>query len=191
MMQYPVWVWVVAIIGVIAAGVGLGYLIIYLFWKLEKYFAPKLETPANVGIEEILEEPSEPQEAVEEPIVEEESLESMDGEIIEEITPMPIEAEHGEGNRLVKFSTVLRSAFQHPFQTADTIVCWDIALEDGAQVLDSEGNVMKFRVVKSQAEAERTRYFLVDEGGQHTIEVIHGKDYLKRETNLDFDTIPG
>ena len=187
MMQFPIWVWVVAVLGVIAAGIGLGYLIIYLFWKIERYISSQVAIRKDIQPEEKIEEPSEQQEPVEEQVVEEESIELMDREVKEEITPIVAEVIPGEYNRLIKFTTILHSKFNHPFQKANTIVCWDLALENGEEVRDTEGKSMKLQVIKPQSEAEHTRYILVDEAGQQTISVIHGKEYVKRETNLDFD----
>ena len=59
-MQFPIWVWIVSALGVIATGVGLGYLLIYLFWRLEKYFSPKeekiIEEESPVIIDQEIEE---------------------------------------------------------------------------------------------------------------------------------------
>ena len=154
MTQFPVWVWVVSVVGVIATGIGLGYLIIYLFWRIERYFSPKVAVPKKIG----------PETKVEEPV------------------PVP-----SEGNRLVKFTCILKSKFSHPFEKANTIVCWDLALKNGDEVRDALGEQMKLQVIKPKSETERIRYILMDKSGHRTIQVILGKEYLKRETNLDFD----
>ena len=153
-MPIPIWVWVVSVVGVIAAGIGLGYLIIYLFWRIERYFFPEIAVPKKI----------EPEIKVEEPV------------------PVP-----SERNRLVKFTYILKSKFSHPFEKANTIVCWDLALENRDEVRDALGEQMKLRVIKPKSETERIRYTLMDESGHRTIQVILGKEYLKRETNLDFD----
>ena len=154
MTQFPIWVWVVSVVGVIATGIGLGYLIIYLFWRIERYFSPKVAVPKKV----------KPEIKVEEPV------------------PVP-----SERNRLVKFTYILNSKFNHPFEKANTIVCWDLALENGDEVRDALGEQMRLQVIKPKSEPERIRYTLMDKSGHRTIQVILGKEYLKRETNLDFD----
>jgi len=154
MTQFPIWVWAVSVVGVIAAGIGLGYLLIYLFWRVERYFFPEVAVPKKV----------EPEIKVEEPV------------------PVP-----SGRNRLVKFTYILNSQFNHPFEKADTIICWDLALEDGDEVRDAEGKQMKLQVIKPKSEAERVRYILTDKPGHHTVSVIPAKEYLERETNLDLD----
>jgi len=171
-MQFPIWVWVVLVVGVIAAGIGLGYLLIYLFWRVERYFFPEVDVPKDI----------EPETKAEEPVAQPVPVE-------EEIVPIMREATSSERNRLVKFNYILNSKFNHPFEKADTIVCWDLALENGDEVRDAEGKRMKLRVIKPKSESERVRYTLMDKSGHHTISVILGKEYLKRETNLDFDKI--
>ncbi len=155
-MQFPIWIWVVSVVGVIAAGIGLGYLLIYLFWRVERYFFPEVAVPKKI----------EPEIKVEEPV--------------------PVTSER---NRLVKFTYILNSQFNHPFEKANTIVCWDLALENGDEVRDALGEQMKLQVIKPKSETERIRYTLMDKSGHRTIQVILGKEYLKRETNLDFDKI--
>ncbi len=155
-MQFPIWIWVISVVGVIAAGIGLGYLLIYLFWRVERYFFPEVAVPKKI----------EPEIKVEEPV------------------PVP-----SGRNRLVKFTYILNSQFNHPFEKADTIICWDLALENGDEVRDALGEQMKLQVIKPKSETERIRYTLMDKSGHRTIQVILGKEYLKRETNLDFDKI--
>ena len=60
-------------------------------------------------------------------------------------------------------------------------------MKNGDEVRDTEGKEMKLQVIKPKSEAERTRYILVDKAGHHTVSVILGKEYIKRETKLDFD----
>jgi hypothetical protein len=165
MVQFPIWVWILWVVGVIAAGVGLGYLIIFLFWRIERKFFPEVAVPKHI----------EPEvKKVEEPVE-------------REIAPT-VEAALSPGqNRLVRFTDVLHSKFNHPFKTANTIACWDLALKNGDEVRDTEGKEMKLQVIKPKSEAERTRYILVDKAGHHTISVILGKEHIKRETKLDFD----
>ncbi len=153
-MQFPIWVWVVSVVGVIAAGIGLGYLIIYLFWRIERYFSPKVAVPKKV----------EPEIKVEEPV------------------PVP-----SERNRLIKFTYILNSKFNHPFEKADTIICWDLALKNGGEVWDAGGKQMKLRMTRPKGKTERARYTLMDKSGLRTISVIPAKEYLERETNLNFD----
>jgi len=153
-MQFPIWVWAVSVVGVIAAGIGLGYLLIYLFWRVERYFFPEVAVPKKV----------EPEIKVEEPV------------------PVP-----SGRNRLVKFTYILNSQFNHPFEKADTIICWDLALENGDEVRDAEGKQMKLQVTRPKGKTERVRYTLADKPGHHTVSVIPAKEYLERETKLDLD----
>lgn len=175
MIQLPIWLWVVSVLGVIAAGIGLGYLIIFLFWKIEKHFRPQPVIPKYFKEEVKVEESIKQPEPVKEPVLE------------KEMFPVMVEPISGEKNRLIKFTTILHHKFNHPFHEANTIVCWNIDLKNGDEIRDAEDKVMKLRVIEPQNESEHTRYILVDESGQQQISIIHGKDYVKRETNLDFD----
>jgi len=198
MPELPIWVWVLWVLGVFAAGIGLGYLIIFLFWKIERYIFPYPEPPirknfkAALKVKDPIPQP-EPQEA---PILEKETVKIVNEEVKEEIAPVPDEpirnekTDSSEEIRLIKFATILRSRFNHPFREADRIICWDIALQNGDEVSDTEGKVMKLRVIEPQSKAERKQYILSDESGQQTISLIHGKDYIKKETTLDFDKLP-
>ena len=170
MMQLTVWVWVLSVVGAFAAGIGLGYLLIYLFWRTESDFFPEAGVPKYI----------EPEIKVEEPVAQPVPVEG-------KIAPIMKEALSSEQNRFVKFTDVLHSKFNHPFRTANTIACWDLALKNGDKVRDAEGKEMKLQVIKPKSEAERTRYILVDKAGHHTVSVILGKEYIKRETKLDFD----
>lgn len=186
MIQLPIWVWVVLVLGVIAAGIGLGYLLIFLFWKIEKYFSPQPVVRSEIQPEAQAEESIIQLEPEKEPILEKESIEVADEEVKEEIPPIMVEPISGEQNRLIKVTTVLHSRFSHSFHKTNTIVCWDIALENGDEVRDAEGKVMKLQVVEPRSKAEHARYILVDESGNQAISVIIGKEYLKRETKQDF-----
>lgn len=163
MTQFPVWVWVISAVGVIATGIGLGYLLIYLFWRAERYFFPEVAVPKKI----------EPEIKVEEPV--------------EQPVTIIKDAISSERNRLVKFTYILKSKFSHPFKKANIIVCWDIALKNGDEIQDALGEQMRLRVIKPKNEPERIRYTLVDKSGHRTIQIILGKEYLKQETNLDFD----
>lgn len=161
MIQLPIWLWIVSVLGVIAAGVGLAYLLIYLFWRIEKYFSP---TP-------------EPEE---EKIIKEDSPVIIEQEIEEKLPG---------GNRLIRFADVLHSQFNHSFKTVTTIVCWDLALKHGEEVWDAKGNQMKLQVIKPKNPTERTRYLLVDKTGHQIISVVLGREYIKQETKLDLDKV--
>lgn len=169
MIQLPIWVWVVSVLGVIAAGVGLGYLLIYLFWRVERFFYP------SVAVRE--EQPPEPKE---EKLIEEESPVIIDQEFEEKLSG---------GNRLIRFADVLHSQFNHSFKTVTTIVCWDLALKHGEEVRDTESNQMKLQVIKPKDTAERTRYLLVDKTGHQIISVVLGREYIKQETKLDLEKV--
>ena len=171
-MQFPIWVWAVSVVGVIAAGIGLGYLLIYLFWRAERYFFPEVAIPKDI----------ESKIKVEEPVTQPLPVE-------EEIVPIMTEAISSERNRLVKFTYMLNSRFNHPFEKANTIICWDLTLENGDEVRDAEGKQMKLQVTRPKGETERVRYTLAGESGHHTVSVIPAKEYLKRETKLNFDKV--
>jgi len=165
-MQFPIWVWVVSIAGIIAAGVGLGYLLIYLFWRIERFFFPEVAIPRKV----------EPEIKVEEPVP-----------VAEEVVTIIKDAIPSGRNRLVKFTYILNSQFNHPFEKADTIICWDLALKNGDEVRDAEGKKMNLQTTRLKGEPERVRYTLADKSGQHTVSVIPAKEYLERETKFSFD----
>lgn len=186
MMEYPIWVWVAGVIGTIAAGIGLGYLIIFLFWKIEKYFSPPVIIREESQPEDEPEE--EPEEVIEEPADEEEKIEIMEQEE-EKVPATTTVVLPNERNRMIKFATVLRSSFNSPFQKTSRIVCWDITLENGEEVRDSEGNIMTFRVIQPQGEGERAQYVLTDEAGEPGIPVINGKEYISAETKIDLSKI--
>lgn len=168
MMQFPIWIWVVSVVGVIAVGTGLGYLLIYLFWRIERFFFPEVATPRKI----------EPEIKVEEPVSVEEEMPT----IIKDSIP-------SGRNRLVKFTYILNPQFNHPFEKADTIICWDLALKNGDEVRDAGGKQMKLQVTRPKGETERVRYTLADKSGHHTVSVILAKEYLKRETKLNFDKV--
>jgi len=161
MIQLPIWLWIVSVLGVIAAGVGLAYLLIFLFWRIEKYFSP---TP----------------EPMEQKIIEEERPVIIEHEIEEKLPT---------GNRLIRFADVLHSQFNHSFKTATTIVCWDIALRHGEEVQDIKGNKMRLQVIKTKKPTERPRYLLVDKTGHKMISVVLGREYIKQETKLDLGMV--
>ena len=161
MIQLPIWLWIVSVLGVIAAGVGLAYLLIFLFWRIEKYFSPA----------------PEPEE---EKIIEEESPVIIDQKI-EEIPFV--------GNRFIRFTDVLHSQFNHSFKTVTTIGCWDIALKHGEEVRDTKGNQMKLQVIKPENPTERTRYVLIDKTGHQVISVVLGREYIKQEMKFDLDKV--
>ena len=165
-MQFPIWIWVVSVVGVIAAGIGLGYFLIYLFWRIERYFFPEAVVTKKV----------EPEIKVEEPVPVEEEVVT----IIKDAIP-------SGRNRLVKFTYILNSQFNHPFEKADTIICWDLALKNGDEVQDAGGKQMKLQMTRLKGETERVRYTLADKSGHHTVSVIPAKEYLERETKLNFD----
>jgi len=165
-MQFPIWVWVVSIAGIIAAGVGLGYLLIYLFWRIERFFFPEVAIPRKV----------EPEIKVEEPVP-----------VAEEVVTIIKDAIPSGRNRLVKFTYILNSQFNHPFEKADTIICWDLALKNGDEVRDAEGKKMNLQTTRLKGEPERVRYTLADKSGQHTVSVIPAKECLERETKFSFD----
>ena len=165
-MQFPIWIWVVSVVGVIAAGIGLGYLLIYLFWRIERYFFPEAFVPKKV----------EPEIKVEEPVP-----------VEEEVVANIMDAIPSQRNRLVKFTYILNPKFNHPFEKADTIICWDVALKKGDEVRDAGGKRMKLQVTAPKGEPARVRYTLVDKSGHNTVSVISAKKFLERETKLDFD----
>ena len=164
-MQFPIWMWVVSVVGIIAAGVGLGYLLIYLFWRIERYFFPEVIVPKKVVPEIKVEEPVSVQEV---PV------------IAKDVIP-------SGRNRLVKFTYILNSQFNHSFERADTIICWDLALKNGDEVRDVGSKQMKLQMTRLKGEEERVQYTLVDKSGHHTISVLPAKEYLERKTNLNLD----
>ncbi len=151
-MQFPIWIWVVSVVGVIAAGIGLGYFFIYLFWRIDRYFSPEVAVP-------------------------------------KEVEPEIKDAIPSERNRLIKFTCILNSQYNHPFEKADTIICWDLDLKNGDEVWDAGGKQMKLRVTRLKGETERVRYTLADKSGHHTVSVIPAKEYLERETKLNSDKV--
>jgi hypothetical protein len=164
-MQFPIWIWVVSVVGVIATGIGLGYLLIYLFWRIERYFFPEVAVPKEVELEIKVEEPVP---------------------VEEEVVTNIKDAIPSERNRLVKFTYILNTLFNHPFEKADTIICWDLGLKNGDKVWDAGGKQMKLQVTRLKGETERVRYTLADKSGHHTVSVIPAKEYLERETKLNF-----
>ncbi len=161
MIQLPIWLWIVSVLGVIAAGVGLAYIIIFIFWKIAKYLSP-------------------PPEPMEEKIIKEESPVIIEHEI---------EEQPSAESRFIRFADVLHSQFNHSFKPVTTIVCWDIALKHGEEVRDAKGNQMKLQVIKPKNPTERTRYFLVDNTGDKMISVVLGREYIKQEIKFDLDMV--
>lgn len=170
MLDFPIWVWVVTVPGVIAAGIGLGYLLIYLFWRIERYIFPEPVVPEIVEPEIKVKEPPPP------PPVEEEVV-----AIIKDAIP-------SGGNR-IKLAYTLGSHFNHPFNIADTIICWNLTLGHGDEVRDTEGKQMKMQVSRVKGETERIQYILTDKSGHHTVSVIPAKKYLEQKTGLKLDKV--
>jgi hypothetical protein len=188
MMELPVWVWVVSALGVIAVGVGLGYLIIFLFWKIEQLLGPPVPPAPPPPPEEQVEEPEPMEEPEPEP--EEEPLpETADEPTEEELAPVMLASMSDEDRKYVKFTTVLHARFKHPFAGVRIIACWEIGLEEGDEIRDADGNVLVFRVTPPDEEDRSPRYFLADEAGKAHISVISGKEYIRQETQLDVDKI--
>jgi len=187
MMDLPVWLWVVSALGVIAVGIGLGYLIIFLFWQIEKMFAPPPPPKPVVQPEEKVEEPEEEPEQAPEPC-EEPVFETVEELTEEELVPVMLASMSDEERKYVKFTTVLHARFKQSFAGIKTIICWEIGLEEGDEVRDANGNTLVFRVTPPE-EGRSARYFLADEAGQAHITVISGKEYIRQETQLDVDKI--
>ena len=195
-MQFPIWIWVVLVVGVIAAGIGLGYLIIYLFWRIERYFSPKITVPQKVESEIEVEEPV-PNEIKSDFSPEVAVLEKVESEIkigesmqdAEDMFTDIKDAIPSKRNRLIKFTYILNSQFNRPFEKVDTIICWDITLKHGDEVRDSVGKQMKLHINRLEGEMERVRYTIADKSGHHIISVIPAKEYLERETRLNPDKL--
>jgi len=62
-------------------------------------------------------------------------------------------------------------------------------LKNGDEVWDAGGKQMKLQLTRLKGETERVRYTLADKSGHHTVSVIPAKEYLKRETKLNFDKV--
>ncbi|MBN1189579.1 MAG: hypothetical protein JXA46_07500 [Dehalococcoidales bacterium] len=194
MIDMPIWVWVISILGIIATGIGLGYLIIFLFWKIERYFSlPLTVSPVNheeekseelVAIAQLFENPIDNFKPAVEPSLNETEKEKKE-EPMSVLPGPPSEAE----SRFIKFTTILRTRFNHPFSQVNTIVCWDIDLENGDEVHDSEGNMMKFSVSQSLREQKEVRRLLMDDSSQRIINVVSTKEYLNRESNINLDKV--
>ncbi len=200
----PVWGWILSALGTIATGIGLGYLIIFLFWKIEKVLGPlpvirkeipqpaaAIAPPEETTSEEI---PVEAEPPVEEEILVQEEIPVRKEDVpeekevsIEEATPVMNELHTGKDAKSIRFTTVLTKQFNHPFRTVSTIVCWDVAVENGDAVYDTEGQVRTFRADIGQEGEAKKRYCLVDEDLQNIISVVSGKNYIKQETTLDVD----
>jgi len=206
----PVWGWILSALGTIAAGIGLGYLIIFFFWKIEKLMAPMkvavIETPQESDNAVTDDKPvpddtgktgeTEPEN---ETIIEPETEAAAACEVTvvpetkevheEELTPVMVEKNDLRERRSIKFVTVLKPAFKHPFRTADTIVCWDMAVTSGDCVRDCEGNELWFQVMKTPEGKQPEQYWLTDADLCPVISVVSAKQYIKAETNLDLDTV--
>ena len=168
MLDFPIWVWVVTVLGVIATGIGLGYLLIYLFWRIQQYFFPEPVVPKTVEPDiEVKESPPSP--PVEEEVV----------TIIKDAIPT-------RGNR-IKLAYTLGGHFNRPFDMVDIIICWNLALGHGDEIRDTEGKKMKMQVSRFKDEPERLQHILTDKSGQHMVSVIPAKKYLEQKTGLKLD----
>ena len=60
-------------------------------------------------------------------------------------------------------------------------------MKNGDEVRDAGGKQMNLLVTRPKGETEQVRYTLADKSGHHTVSVIPAKEYLERETKLNFD----
>ena len=174
-MEVSVWVWVAGVLGVIVVGIGLGYLIYYLFWGNGRY-SSKL---TGVGVK---------MKSISPQIPVDKEIESGSAPVLEQLVEEDIEGvEHevsAEQTIPVRFAYTLDSKFNHPFERVGTIVCVNNALADGDEVRDTEDRAMKFCVIAPQGETDCTQYVLVEEGGQYRIPVIVLKAYVQEKVKL-------
>ena len=77
MLPFSSWVLVVYILGIIAAGIGLAYLLIFLFWRTKGDFYLQPIVRSDIQPEVKIEEPSEQLEPEEEQILEKDSQEEI------------------------------------------------------------------------------------------------------------------
>jgi hypothetical protein len=196
-MELPIWGWILGVVGVIGAGIGLGYLIIWLFWKtLGSYFVPVRTQPQAPPVIE-LENSGQAElagqtEAFPEPedhtdlnlekaeIMVEQMENEKPAETLPDVTPEV-------DRQSIKFAVNLKSGFQHSFKETGTIVCWNMDIHEGEAVRDKDGLVLKLHC--AQTETGSPVYTLQDEFGHAVVRVFSLKNYLKKETGLDIDRV--
>jgi hypothetical protein len=167
-----------------------------LVWRIERLFSPKVTVPQKVESEIEVEEPV-PDEIERDFSPEVAVLEKVESEIkigkpmldAEEMFTDIRESIPSKRNRLIKFTYILNSQFNHPFEKADTIICWDINLKHGDEVRDAVGKQMKLNINRLEGEMERVRYTIADKSRHHIISVIPAKKYLERESGLNSDKV--
>lgn len=95
----------------------------------------------------------------------------------------------GRSMKFVEFKHTLSAEFNHSFGNLSAIICWDCALDDGAQLRDIKDEVRKLQITAPE-EAELVRdytcYMLTSPTGRYNIEVFVLKDYLREKLELEF-----
>ena len=86
----------------------------------------------------------------------------------------------------VEFKHKLGSDFNHSFSHLAAVVCWECALNDGAEVTDLENKKRQLRISPPSAAGEYTKYMLVSATDQHNVEVFVLRDYLEERLDLAF-----
>ncbi len=86
----------------------------------------------------------------------------------------------------VEFKHKLGPDFNHSFSHLAAVVCWESALNDGAEVTDLRAAKRELRITPPSSAGEYTKFMLVDPTSDHNIEVFVLKDYLEERLNLAF-----
>ena len=95
----------------------------------------------------------------------------------------------GRSMKFVEFKHTLSPEFNHSFGNLSAIICWDCALDDGAQLRDIKDEVRKLQISPpEEAESGRrhTCYMLMSSRQLYNIEVFVLKDFLREKLELEF-----
>jgi len=95
----------------------------------------------------------------------------------------------GRTMKFVEFKHTLSADFNHSFGNLGAIICWDCALDDGAQLRDIKGEVRKLQITppeEGKSDTDHTCYMLTSPSKRYNIEVFVLKDYLHEKLGLEF-----
>jgi hypothetical protein len=86
----------------------------------------------------------------------------------------------------VELKNFLDKNFNHSFEYLHSIVCWDIKILDGDEIIDIQGKKRTLKIVNSDGPDDYTRYFLDDAKDDRRIVVYVLKDFLKEKLDIEF-----
>lgn len=86
----------------------------------------------------------------------------------------------------VELKNFLDKNFNHSFEYLHSIVCWDVKILDGDEIIDIQGKKRTLKIVNPDGPDDYTRYFLDDAKDDRRIVVYVLKDFLKEKLDIEF-----